>query len=142
MEKIIKFNGKEYNVDIEFCENVDIEKCVDILNSDELFDYLYAYHIDMFNEINEDPYYNGKTVKSGKDLKNSIEKISLIKSKNGVVYICGEYWCDDEHGFSIKLPNGEFVKSQYSTFDFSRDQGKEVNYKPICTLLGQYSDSF
>ena len=33
---------------------------------------------EMFDEINGDPYFGGKTIKSGNDLKNSIEEIKRI----------------------------------------------------------------
>lgn len=138
----IEFNGKNYNLKIEGEQetNIDISKCLDTLNNDELFDYLYKYHIDMFNNINGDSYFEGKKIKSGKDLKNSIEQIKVISCKNGVIYVCGEYWCDPEHGFSIKFPQGKFIKSKYDTFNYNRDEGKDSGYIPICTLLGQFSD--
>jgi len=138
----VQFNGKDYNlrIDSETGIDVDISECLKALDSDELFNYLYRYHIHMFNEINSDPYYEGKTVKSGKDLKESIKKIKIIACKKGVVYICGEYWCDPEHGFSIKFPGGKFVKSKYDVFDFDRDEGKDASYIPKCTVLGHFSD--
>ena len=136
----IFFNGKEYNVKVDNEEGIDINECITALNNDELFNYLYNYQIDFFNDINTDPYFDGKTIKSGEDLKNSIEEISLISCRDGVIYICGEYWCDPEHGFSIKFPGGKFVKSEHNTYNYNRDEGKYAKYIPVCTLLGLYSD--
>ena len=138
----VKVNGKNYNltVDSDNDINIDINKCLNALASDELFDYLYKYHIEMFKEINGDTYFKGKTIKSGEDLKKAIEKIKVIGYKDGVIYICGEYWCDPEHGFSIKFPGGKFIKSKYDNFNYDRDEGKDVDYIPNCTILGQYSD--
>lgn len=87
----IEFNSKTYNVEVDNDKGMvfNIDECIKKLNSNELFDYLYNYHIDMFNEINNDPYFKGKTIKCGEDLKNSIEEIKLISCENGVMYICG-----------------------------------------------------
>ena len=141
----LEFNGKIYNLRVDDKDDkddidVDINDCLIALNNNELFDYLYKYHKNMFDEINNDPYFDGKTIKSGEDLKNSIQDLKVIAYKKGVVYICGEYWCDPEHGFSIKFPNGKFIKSEYDSFDYNRDEGKDANYTPKCTILGQYSD--
>ena len=138
----IEFNGKKYEVNLENIEenNINLEECLTALNNDELFDYLYNYQIKMFEEINNEPYFEGKTIKSGKDLKNSIESIDLISYNNEVIYVCGEYWCDPEHGFSIAFPKGKFIKSQYSNYEYDRDQGETVDYIPVCTVLGQFSD--
>lgn len=138
----VNFNNKTFNVKIisDGEIDIDLDECLKLLNNDELFEYLYNYHIKMFEEINSDKYFNGKTIKSGKDLKNSIEQISLIAYYKKVIYICGEYWCDPEHGFSIKFPNGKFIKSIYDFFDYNRDEGKDVAYIPICTILGQFLD--
>ena len=144
MDKFItvSFNKKIFNVKIISDQEIyiDLNECLNLLNNDDLFEYLYNYHIKMFEEINNDKYFNGKTIKSGKDLKNSIEQISQIAYHNNVLYICGEYWCDPEHGFSIKFPNGKFIKSKNAFYDYNRDEGKDVNYIPSCTLLGQFSD--
>ena len=138
----VKFNNKVFNVRIERDKEIDVnlDSVLKILDSNELYDYLYNYHKKKFEEINNDSYFNGKTIKSGMDLKNSIEEIKLIAYYDNVIYVCGEYWCDPEHGFSIKFPNGEFVKSKFDSFDYARDEGKESDYKISCTLLGQYSD--
>ena len=137
----LEFNGMVYNVKMKLDDNnIDLKECLNALNSDELFDYLYKYHIKLFNEINEDSYYEGKTIKSGEDLKNSIESITTIAVSDGVIYICGEYWCDPEHGFSITFPKGKFVKSKHKEYEYNQDQGKDVDYIPICTILGQDCD--
>lgn len=138
----VNFNNETYNVPLISDQKIDIDlnECLNLLNSYELFDYLYSYHIEMFEDINSDIYFNGKTIKSGIDLINSITEITQIAYYNKVIYICGEYWCDPEHGFSIKFPNGKFIKSKYNSYDYNRDEGKDVKYKPICTLLGQSSD--
>ena len=82
------------------------------LNNNEVWEYLYEENKDWFEkEINNDPYYKGKKIESGKDLKTSIEKISAIGQYKNIVYVAGEYWVDDEHGFSISFPNGKFTKS-------------------------------
>lgn len=139
---VLDFNGKKHNVQIELNDNNDsiLSECLNALNTDELFNYLYNYHIELFNEINEDPYYDGKTIKSGEDLKNSIDCIEKIICSNEVIYVCGEYWCDPEHGFSITFPKGKFVKSKYDKFEYNRDKGKDVDYVPVCTILGEYTD--
>ena len=143
-EKIIslEFNNKTFTVKMESDKKIDVnlDDVLKVLYSEELFDYLYDYHKEMFDEINNDSYFAGKTINSGEDLKNSIEEIKLIAYFNGVIYICGEYWCDPEHGFSIKLPNGKFIKSKYNKYDYSRDEGEKARYTITCTLLGQYSD--
>lgn len=128
--RVIEFNGAEYDVEIIGDKELDIEinDCIDILNSDELFDYLYENTKWMFDEINSDPYFEGKTITSGEDLKNSIEEISQIGYKRDVIYICGEFWCDPEHGFSISFPNGKFVKKG------DAEEGSKF------TVLGQFSD--
>lgn len=136
----VEFNNKLYNVKLNSDKEIDVnvDDCLKILNNEELFDYLYNYHLALFDEINNDSYFNGKTIKSGQDLKNSIEEIKSIAYFEGIVYICGEYWCDPEHGFSISFPNGKFVKSKYDSYDYDRDKGEENEYVPVCTLLGQY----
>ena len=142
--KIIEFNGTKYNVQLELenFKEYDLDNCLKTLNTDELFNYLYNYHNNFFNEINEDPYFEGKKIESGKDLKNSIESIEIITIKDDVIYICGEYWCDPEHGFSIAFPKGNFIKSQYNFFEYNRDVGLDVDYIPCCTVLGESSDGF
>ena len=138
----LNFNNKTFDVPIITDQEIDFDlsECLKLLNSDELFNYLYSYHIKMFEDINIDAYFNGKTIKSGNDLKNSISKISQIAYYNNVIYICGEYWCDPEHGFSIKFPNGKFTKSKYPSYNYDRDEGQDAQYIPNCTLLGQFSD--
>lgn len=140
-EVLINFNGKDYALKVSGEISTDnLNECLNYLNSDELFDYLYKYHKDMFDEINNNPYYDGDTINSGLDLKNSIEQLKVIACVNDVIYICGEYWCDPEHGFSIKFPGGKFIKSKYDTFDYDRDVGKDANFIPVCTILGQFTD--
>lgn len=132
----LKFDGKKYSLRVARVDNengidIDISECLDAMDEDDLFDYLYGYHIS---------YFDGTEIKSGKDLKKSIEEIKVIAYVRGVIYICGEYWYDPEHGFSIKFPRGKFIKSEHDTYDYQRDEGKDVNFIPQCTILGQYSD--
>ena len=138
----VNFNGNEYDLRVDSTKgiNVDISECLKAIDSDELYEYLYQYQKHMFDEINGDPFFEGKTIKSGNDLKNAIEELKVIACKRDVVYICGEYWCDPEHGFSIKFPNGKFVKSEFETYEYNRDEGAAANYTPKCTVLGLYSD--
>lgn len=124
MSKIINFEFNGKNNEIELDDSIKdemlekVENCLLLMNNIELFDYLYMSSKEMFEYINDDPYFNGKTIKSGEDLKNSIEEIKLIAYKDNTYYICGEYWCDDEHGFSISFPDGNFIKENSSNSTF------------------------
>ena len=120
----------------------NIDKVLKAICMESLYNYLYKLNKDFYTyEINEEPYFKGKQINSGKDLYNSID----ITDKNTSIFVCddkyrkciyfaGEYWVDDEHGFSITFPNGKFVRA-------GKD-GKTVNsnYVPIATGIGQYSD--
>jgi hypothetical protein len=104
-------------------------------SSNQLWGYLYNQRKKMFDEVNKDPYYDGKTCKSGKDLINSVGRIDYIGISRDIVYICGEYWIDDEHGFSISFPNGKFVRLK------DGEKLYDTRYIPIGTVLGQYADA-
>ena len=79
MSKIINFEFNGKNNEIELDDSIKdemlekVENCLLLMNNFELFDYLYMSSKEMFEYINDDPYFNGKTIKSGEDLKNSIE---------------------------------------------------------------------
>ena len=70
----VNFNGNEYDLRVDSTKgiNVDISECLKAIDSDELYEYLYQYQKHMFDEINGDPFFEGKTIKSGNDLKNAI----------------------------------------------------------------------
>ena len=142
----IKLNENEYNVPLLNSNNeiitgedydLDLTEILDVLNGDELYDYLYRYQINKFEDINRNSdLFDGKKINSGDDLKQSIQNIKQLVYSNGVVYVCGEYWCDPEHGFSIKFPNAKFIKSGYNLYDYDRDE----SFITVCTLIGEYSD--
>ena len=151
----IKINGKVLNCPINMDDRYKdadsntkakldnmlkvIPSIVKLIEGKELWDYLYKLHEDMFYEINEDPYFDGKTIKSGKDLKNAIDtryKITIfIDEYDECVYFCGEYWCDEEHGFCVTFPDGKFVKAK----EGKKKKGKD--YSPYYTYLGQFADA-
>ena len=145
----IKFNNNRFNVKIKTSgdnDNVDllskVDSCVKALNSSDLWNYLYKYHIKLFQDINSDSYFDNKKIKSGSDLKKSIEEIKVIMIRKDCIYIAGEYWCDPEHGFSICFPKGKFIKSKYDTYDYNRDEGKDAKYIPQVTVLGGYDNIY
>ena len=57
-EKIIslEFNNKTFTVKMESDKKIDVnlDDVLKVLYSEELFDYLYDYHKEMFDEINND----------------------------------------------------------------------------------------
>ena len=107
-----------------------------------LYNYLYNLDKDFYEkEINEDPYFNGKKIKSGEDLKNALKEQITHKNTNifisnyhNAIYFCGEYFIDDEHGYSIVFPKGNLIKGKPG------DSKLDKQYKPLITYIGQYSD--
>jgi hypothetical protein len=149
----INFFGKELNIRHVYLSGgtetiipIDskIEQVLKIFSTNKgLYNYLYKIHNKLFNEINNDPYFDGKKIKSGNVLIKAIQDndgknitdIYFDKIYN-VYYICGEYWCDDEHGYSIRFPSGRFVQAKSTD---SKDWYKD--YVPIATILGQYDNA-
>ena len=78
-----KFNGKTYTCRVyikspskDLLTDSIIKSISQTLNNNEVWDYLYDENKEWFDkEINNDPYYKGKKIESGKDLKSSIEEI-------------------------------------------------------------------
>ena len=151
--QIINFFGKKLNIRHVYLSGGDqknipidskISQIIKIFSTNKgLYNYLYKNHIKLFNEINNDPYFEGKKIKSGNDLIKAIQEndgkniIDIFYDKrNNVYYICGEYWCDPEHGFSICFPDGKFIQSKSTDYkDWYKD------YVPVATILGQYDNA-
>lgn len=116
-----------------------VPSIVKLIEGDALWNYLYNSEKDYYeSEINNDPYFDGKTIKSGKDLKNSIKteyKMAIIiDNYYDCTYFCGEYWVDPEHGFAITFPHGKFIKAQNRKY-------RDKNWKPIATYIGQFDEA-
>lgn len=120
-----------------------VEKALKTFCSNKsLWSYLYTISEKWISEINNDPYFDGKKCESGADLiqavkddkKNQLDIFLQDENNNIVVYICGDYWLDDEHGFSVNFINGEFVKCKGSKVTYS-------DHRPTCTVLGQYDNA-
>ena len=151
--KSINFFGKELNIRHVYLSGgtetsipIDskIEQVLKIFSTNKgLYNYLYKIHNKLFNEINNDPYFDGKKIKSGNDLIKAIQDNNgkniidiYFDKRNNVYYICGEYWCDDEHGYSICFPGGRFVQAKSTDYkDWYKD------YVPVATILGQYDNA-
>lgn len=142
-ERIVTFKmfGKEATCKIisnygESVNNTIVNNILKIVGSNKsLYDYLYKENKDMFEEINDDPYFKGKKINNGMDLINAMTedlKYTMYISR-GCVYFCGEYWVDPEHGFSIYFPRGKFIKAIQKKYIGD-------NYVPIATTIGQFSD--
>lgn len=151
--KSINFFGKELNIRHVYLSGgtetsipIDskIEQVLKIFSTNKgLYNYLYKIHNKLFNEINNDSYFDGKKIKSGNDLIKAIQDNNgkniidiYFDKRNNVYYICGEYWCDDEHGYSICFPGGRFVQAK--SIDY-KDWYKD--YVPVATILGQYDNA-
>jgi hypothetical protein len=149
--KDMNFDGVKIKINIKDSYNSKDSKLVQKVDSvlkticsPSLYGYLYNLDKDFYEtEINTDPYYDGKTIKSGKDLMNAIkEEITnkntclYIDGQRNCIYFCGEYWIDPEHGFSIVFPGGNFVKAKSN-----KDKKYDSHYNPLITYIGQYSDA-
>ena len=117
-----------------------VDNAIKYITTPALYNYLVKLHSKMFDEISNDDYFDGKSIKSGNDLIEAIKE--QIKHKNTMIFVseryntiflCGEYWCDDEHGYSISFPGGKFIKANSLDNAFNKD------YEPVATALGQYS---
>lgn len=115
-----------------------IPSIVKLIEGTELWGHLYKLQKDYYDDINDDPYFEGRKVKSGKDLKNSIDtkyKVEIyIDAYRNCVYFCGDYWCDPEHGFAVTFPDGKFIKKKDG-------KPKENKYFPYYTYLGSYDEA-
>lgn len=145
--KDIIFDGIKTKVKIK-CDNKDskllskVDSILKIVCSSSLYNYLYTLDKDLYEkDINQDPYFDGKTIKSGKDLMNAIkDQIThkntavFVDNYKNCIYFCGEYWIDEEHGYSIVFPEGKFIKGKAGAKKY------DSNYKPVITFIGQYSD--
>lgn len=150
-EKDINFFGTKTKIEIRSYDNKinkqllnKVDNILKTICNPSLYDYLYKINSNYFEgEINDDSYYDGKTIKSGKDLRDSIDithrnTAIIISDKHNVIYFCGEYWPDEEHGFSIAFPKGNFVKHPQSS-QVRKDYYDE-HHNPKYTFLGQWSD--
>ena len=138
------FNGKKFTAKIE-TDNPDsklmskVQSIIKTVSSISLYNYLYNLDKDFYNkEINNDSYYDGKKIESGKDLMNSIEinhknTTIFVNDRRNIIYFCGEYWVDDEHGFSISFPGGKFIKGA------SNQKKYDSHWNPQFTFMGEYS---
>lgn len=119
-----------------------INNALKIFSTDKsLWNYLYSISKKWIDEANNDPYFNGKKCKNGNDLIQAIKDDNEIlhihvKIKNEIptIYICGDFWLDDEHGFSVNFINGEFIKCKGNKITYN-------NYTPTCTVLGSYDEA-
>ena len=108
-----------------------------------LYSYLYMISKDFIDDVNDDPYFDGKCCNSEKDLMDALEFTHVIvdtRRGNTCIYLAGEYWLDDEHGFSITFPDGKFIKAKRDANGYYKT--RDSHYAPIATGLGQFSDSF
>jgi hypothetical protein len=141
----IKFFGKPMQVKVHLKErdvNSELIKMFNgvlkkVCNSKELWSYLYSTSKSWIEDVNDDPYFKGKTCKSTKDLIDAVEKINYIGISQNAIWVCGEYWIDPEHGFSIAFPNGKFVRSASD-----KSPSYDSKYNVTSTGLGQYGDAF
>jgi hypothetical protein len=140
----INFDGIKTTIPIK-TDNPDsklLDKVDSVLKtvcSPSLYNYLYKMEKRYYeDEVNTDPYYDGKKIQSGKDLMNACkEQIThkntkiFINDRRNMIYFCGEYWCDEEHGYCITFPGGKFVKGNESS----------NKYNSKITRMGLYSDA-
>lgn len=130
LPEFIDFFGKKFHIHISSYYGNDekakantekIKSALKAFCSAGLYNYLVKANSSWMDEINSDPYFQGKTCKSGKDLIDAIKNdptnankgfAVFVKENDGVlnIFIGGEYWLDPEHGFSINFPNGKFTK--------------------------------
>lgn len=139
--------GNKINLKIKCDEKLNkkleskIDNVIKYISAKSLYNYLYNLNKNYYDsEINSDPYYDGKTIKSGTDLLKSIDfnhknTTLFLDSDRNCIYFCGEYWVDPEHGFSIVFPNGNFIKGE------GKDKKYDSKYNPLFTFMGQYSDA-
>ena len=151
----IKVFGRTYNIEIgtnrwkgqyanvSYTQQIQaVNKLAKLVTDISLYNYLYNHDKEWYTEeINDDPYYDGKKINSGMDLMKSIDwghknTMFMVDPKTKVIYFCGEYWVDEEHGFSIYFPNGKFVKGKPG------ERVVDEHWVPIYTGMGQYADSF
>ena len=134
-----EYSRESHNYDQQIQAAIKLSKVVSDIS---LYNYLYTLNKNYFrDEINTDPYYNGKQINSGSDLMKSIDfghknTKFYVDPKTKVIYFCGEYWPDEEHGFSITFPNGKFVKGKPG------ERTVDKNWIPIATAMGLYADAF
>ena len=147
---VIKFKmfGKDATAKIIFDNVEDTPSTRKIINSvlklvgsnKSLYTYLYTQNKSLYDdEINKNPYFDGKTIQNGIDLLKAMTndtRYTLVVTEK-TVYFCGEYWIDPEHGFSISFPNGKFVKAEKE----SRMTDIRNKYRTEITVLGQFSDA-
>lgn len=142
------FNSRKYKCKVyidEHTKEEEIMKKVNAfiktnpLNNPALWEHLYESNLGFFEDVNDDPYFDGKKILSAVDLKKSISDINLVcvDLKENNFYVCGEWWCEPEHGFSINFPNGKF--KPYHGKDYLRDS---VCHREKATFLGQHSDAY
>ena len=144
-EKEINFFGTKANIKIKSSGTIaaddkllaKVDNVLKVVCSKELYENWYKEKDDIFEEINDDPYFKGKKIKNANDLIKALkEEITnkntrvYINTYRKTIYFCGEYWCDPEHGYSISFPDGEYVKSK----------GYNSSKGPV-TYFGQYSDA-
>lgn len=103
-----------------------IHSCLSIMNSMDLWKYLYKIQRKAWDDISNDEYFNGKKITSPNDLKKSIDNVVYIDIIRGTIEIYCTCWWDEEHGCKINFPDGKFVKSKYDSFEYQRD--KDTTY--------------
>ena len=100
-------------------------------NNKKVFDELFKTNSRLIKSVNEDPYFDGKKVNNGNDLLKSISRIDVIQVSKRHIVMSGEYWLDDEHGFSIDFPNGKFITKG----DQEDKLGDEVNFTRLSSHM-------
>ena len=142
---IVTLNGKQYKASIkckkEYNEILlkNLKSTIKIMNSKSLYDYLYNYYKDMFDEMNE---YGDCSIESGSDIVKAIYGIDLITIEHDTVYVSGYCEWDEEHGFSIGFPNGKFVKNTSNNTDHKNDIDKENKYQPRYTIFSGHRSAY
>lgn len=115
-----------------------------------LYGYLYKAAEEEYGDYywrQSDDEEEGKFCKSGADLLDAIkEDIKrygaklIVQDYYNTLAICGEYWIDEEHGFSISFPQGKFVKKDSPESKEILKANDNDRYTPYYTKIGHHSD--
>ena len=145
-KKKVPLLGKQAEVTVYIYGGLDkteVDKRIDnfirskTFEDQKIWDALYKKNKSYFEEINNDPYFNGKKIASPSDLKKSLE-ITAISVHKGSLHVKGEWWGDPEHGFSINFPKDNFVDPNNHT-DWKNDYCEHGEKREL-SHFGQYSD--
>lgn len=140
------FLGKRSDVNVFIFNDLskeDADKRIDAFiraktfEDQKIWNSLYKKNKAYFDEINSDPYFDGKKISSPSDLKKSLEITAISVHKNSL-YVKGEWWGDPEHGFSINFPNDKFIDPNNHA-DWKNDYCEHGEKREL-SHFGQYSD--